>query len=131
MESIAPMRKLQIIAFIFRTEMPFIALQIFIEGSTNLICKIDRGLGIMSLEISGAFLSLHELLRQKRIPLFLLAGCVRCVVTTTSHRPALKVSGPSRDSVNADRTLRHHPFVFSEFSSAGRMFIEVYPQRIW
>lgn len=85
----------------------------------------------MSLEISGAFLSLNKWLRQKRIPLFLLAGCVRRVMTATSRRPALKVCGPSRDSVNADRTVRHRSFVFSEFSSAGRIFIQVYPQRIW
>jgi len=139
MESIAPMIKSQMIAFIFRTEMGLFALQIFFEGSDTLICtlrdcctcptplcfgdccacQIDRGLGIMFLEISGTFLLRFQRSQQKRIPLCLLADFT-----------APKVSGPSLDGVDADRTLRHCSFAFSGFSSAGRIFVEVHSQRI-
>ena len=62
-----------------------------------------------------------------RIPLILLAVAVAA---------ALKVSGLSLDSANADRTLRRYSFAFPELSSArlfggqaGRFFLEVVPQR--
>lgn len=123
MESIAAMKKLQMTAFIFQTQMPLIALQIFFEGSATTVCKSDRGLGIMLLEISGTFLSLIKAAGQKRTPLVSSADCAY-------SRSAFKESGPSLDSWNADRTLQRHSFVFSELASAGKKFAEVYSQRI-
>lgn len=116
------MSKSQIIAFLKRTQRGLLALQNFSEGYSTLLCKSERGLGIMLLEISRAFLWHSKRLPQKRTPLFPPADCAH-------SRSALKESGPSRESVDANRTMQHHSFAFGGLSSAGRKLAEVCPQR--
>ena len=101
---------LQVNAFFLRAHWGFFALQNFLEGFSTLLCKSDRGLGIMLWEILRAFQGFRWFLLRPIGPL-------------------LKVSGPEPRGVDADRTLRHIPFALRFHFPAGESGMKAHSRK--